>query len=81
MRYTIRTHDAGYTEYFEFKGKTYRKEHWGSASMTECEDLDFCEQLEANGVDDEEVLDKVFDIIDNTLIGFDLLEIADLEWD
>lgn len=49
--------------------------------MTECEDPDFCEQLEADGVDDEEILDKVFDIIDNTLIGFDLLEIADLEWD
>ena len=81
MRYTIKTHDAGYTEYLEFKGKTYKKEHLGSASMTECEDPDFCEQLEADGVDDEEILDKVFDIIDNTWIGFDLLKIADLEWD
>lgn len=81
MRYTIKTYDFGYTEYLEFKGKTYKKEHWGSASMTECKDPDFCEQLEADGVDDEETLDKVFDVIDNTFIGADLLEIADLECD
>ena len=27
MKYTVVTHDAGYTEAFEFRGKTYKKEH------------------------------------------------------
>lgn len=77
MKYTVVTHGAGYTEILEFRGKTYKKEHEGDSSHTSTEDKYFWEQMEADGICDERILDAVFENIDNSFFGFDMLGIAD----
>lgn len=79
MKYTVETHGCGYTETFEFRGKVYKKEHEGDASSASTDDDDFCDQLEADGICDEDILDEVWDNIDNTFFGFNMMEIAELE--
>lgn len=81
MKYTIETHGCGYTETLEFRGKIYKKEHEGDASHTSTEDKNFCEQMEADGINDEGILDEIWDKIDNAFFGFDMLGIADMEWE
>lgn len=81
MRYTVKTHGCGYTEYLEFRGKTYKKEHFGESSHVSCEDKEFWEQMEAEGIKDEKLLDKVYETFDNSFFGFNTLGIADMEWE
>jgi hypothetical protein len=77
MKYIVETHGVGYTETLEFKGKTYKKEYEGDFSGTSTQDKDFWEQMEADGIHDERILDAVCDDIDRSSCGFDLLAIAD----
>lgn len=80
MKYTIETHGCGYTETLEFKGKVYKKEHEGDPSHTSTDDKDFCDQMEAEGISNDELLDEIYNILDGSFLGFDLLGIAD-EWE
>lgn len=50
MKYTVVTHEAGYTETLEFRGKTYKKEHEGDFSVTSTQDKYFWEQMEVDGI-------------------------------
>lgn len=77
MKYTVETHGVEYTETLEFRGKTYQKEYEGDFSGTSTQDKYFWEQMEADGIHDEEVLDAVYANIDNSFFGFDVLGIAD----
>lgn len=79
MKYTIKTHGCGYTETLEFRGKVYKKEHEGDASGTESDDYEFCEQMEADGIDDEELLEAIWNELDGSFLGFHLLGIAEME--
>ena len=77
MKYTVVTHEAGYTETLEFRGKTYKKEHEGDFSGTSTQDKDYWEQMEADGIHDERISDAVYENIDNSFFGFDVFGIAD----
>lgn len=77
MKYTVVTHEAGYTETLEFRGKKYKKEHEGDFSGTSTQDKDFCEQMEADGIHDENILNAVYESIDHSLFAFDMFVIAD----
>lgn len=77
MKYTVVTHGVGYTETLEFKGKTYKKEHEVDFSGTSTQDKDFWEQMEADGIHDERILDAVYENFDNSLFRFDVFGIAD----
>ena len=77
MKYTVVTHGAGYTETLEFKGRTYKKEHEGDFSGTSTHDKDFWEQMEVDGIHNKEILDAVYENIDNSFFGFDMFVIAD----
>ena len=77
MKYTVVTHEAGYTETLEFRGKKYKKEHEGDFYGTSTQDKDFCEQMEADGIYDENILNAVYENIDHSLFAFDMFVIAD----
>lgn len=46
---------------FEFRGKTYKKEHEGDFSGTSTQDKDFWEQMEVDGIHNKEILDAVYE--------------------
>lgn len=77
MKYTVVTHEAGYTETLEFRGKTYKKEHEVDFFGTSTQDKDFWEQMEVDGIHNKEILDAVYENIDNSFFGFDMFVIAD----
>lgn len=81
MKYTIETNENGYTETLVFAGKTYKKEHFGDGGSTETEDKDFCDQMEADGIQGNTLLDLVYDIVDGSFLGFDMLRLSEYEWD
>lgn len=81
MKYTVETHGVGYTETLEFRGKTYQKEYERDFSGMLTQDKDFWEQMEADGIHDENILDAVYENIDHSLSSFNMFVIADeLEW-
>ena len=77
MKYTVETHGVGYTETLEFRGKTYQKEYERDFSGMLTQDKDFWEQMEADGIHDENILDAVYENIDHFSCGFDMFVMAD----
>ena len=75
MKYAVTTTENGFIEELEVYGKTYRKE-WAE---TDCgfssNDPEFNEQLAEDGVEDEQLLDAIWDCIDGTDIGDDMYKI------
>lgn len=80
MKYTVVTHEAGYTETLEFRGKTYKKEHEGDSSHTSTWDKCFWKQMETDGIHDARILDDVYKNFDNSFFGFYVFGIAN-EWE
>ena len=62
MKYTATTTENGFIEELEVYGKTYRKE-W------------FNEQLAEDGIEDEQLLDEIWDRIDCIDVGSDMYKI------
>ena len=60
------------------KGKRTRKK-W-DFSGTSTQDKDFWEQMEVDGIRNKEILDAVYENIDNSFFGFDISELAN-EWE
>ena len=79
MKYTFETTKNGYVEKLELNGKTYKKKHEGTSSNVSTKDADFWEQMEADGIRNEDCLDKIADVLDNNFFAFDLFEIAEQE--
>ena len=77
MKYTIELTDNGCIEELEFNGKVYKRESertdYGCSS-----DRDFSEQLEEDGIDDEEILDKVYEMFDETYSPLNFMELAEI---
>ena len=57
--------------------KHTKKEHEGDFSGTSTQDKDFWEQMEVDGIHNKEILDAVYENIDNSFFGFDMFVIAD----
>lgn len=77
MKYSVDIENGIAREILVFNGKEYvrttKKTVFGSSS----DDLEFCEQLENEGLPDD-VLDEMYDRIDGFLVG-SLLTIAESE--
>lgn len=79
MKYSVETTENGYVETLEVRGRKYMK-RWTETDLgSSCTDAEFYEQLEADGVCDEEFLDMVCDEIDNDFFAGDLYDISKLE--
>lgn len=75
MKYTVTTTENGFIEELEFEGKTYRKEWFETECGFSTDDGEFNEQLTEDGVEDEQLLDAIWDYIDCEDIGSDMCKI------
>lgn len=75
MKYTVTTTENGYIEELEFEGKTYRVGWVETDCGMTSRDEKFSDQLSADGVDDETLLDAIWDSIDDCNIGLDMYSI------
>ena len=67
MKYTIESTNDGCIETIELSdGSKYKKKHIRTEYGSTQEDLDFCEQMEKDGLC-EEILDEVYDTFDGFL--------------
>lgn len=72
MKYSVETNKEGYIETLEIDGKKYIKRWKRIGSGAKCEDNEFWEQLKADGISDEDLLDMIYDEIDNTFFARDI---------
>ena len=70
MEYTIKTNGNGYTETLEVDGRRYAKKWVESDVGMRCLDVDFADQLEADGAN-EEFVEDVRENIDGSFFGYD----------
>ena len=75
MKYAVMTTENGFIEELEFEGKTYRKEWIETDYGFSTNDGEFNEQLTADGIEDEQLLDAIWDYIDCIDIGSDMYKI------
>lgn len=66
-------------EILQFNGKRYVKDWNCKNGRWFTNDADFSEQLEQDGCSDDELLDKVYDVIDNSFNIIDCKQIAEFE--
>ena len=75
MKYTVTTTENGFIEELEFEGNTYRKEWVETDYGFRTNDGEFHEQLAGDGVEDEQLLDAIWDYIDCDDIGSEMCKI------
>lgn len=75
MKFTIEITEHGYTETLETGGRIFRKQ-WIRTDMgfRAC-DKDLCDQLAAEGIHDEELLEDIHDVMDDPFFGMDLYKL------
>lgn len=79
MKYSVETLANGYIETLEVRGKKYTKRWTETDTGASCSDDEFYEQLEADGVCDDEFLNMVCEEIDNTFFASDVYDVSKLE--
>jgi hypothetical protein len=77
MKYTIETTKDGCIEVLEFHdGSKYMKKHIKTPYGSKCEDKDFSDQMEADGIC-EEILERVS--VFDSFLASEFLDIAELD--
>lgn len=75
MKYAVMTTENGFIEELEVYGKTYRKTWVETDFGFSTDDGEFNEQLAEDGIEDEQLLDEIWDNIDCENIGSDMYKI------
>lgn len=75
MKYAVTTTENGFIEELEFESKTYRKEWVETDYGFRTKDGEFNEQLAGDGIEDEQLLDAIWDYIDCEDVGSDMYKI------
>ena len=75
MKYAVTTTENGFIEELEVYDKTYRMAWVETDYGFSSEDPEFNEQLAEDGIEDEQLLDAIWDCIDATDIGDDMYKI------
>lgn len=75
MKYAVATTENGFIEEIEVYGKTYRKEWVETEYGFSSKDPEFNEQLAEDGIEDEQLLNEIWDYIDCDDIGSDMYKI------
>lgn len=79
MKYTIKSTENGCLETIELQdGRKYTKKHTRTSFGSRCEDKEFWEQMQDNGIRDDEMLDKVYETFDG-FVASSFMDIAELE--
>lgn len=79
MKYTIETTQTGCIETLEIGGKIYKKEWQRTSSGCRCNNNEFYEQMESDGIDNKDVLNKAYDIFDDGFKVFGFIELSEME--
>ena len=66
MKYSIEISDGEVIEKFDFKGKEYTKTWEKTQKGFKYKDKRFDKQIEADGYDDNDILDLIYNTIDNS---------------
>jgi hypothetical protein len=69
MRYSVESTSTGYVETLEVDGKEYHKRWKRTVTGARCESREFWEQLQEDGENDEDALDKICEEIDNSFFA------------
>lgn len=77
MKYTLTVDGNKAIEALTINGKTYERS-WKNKGhgITVADTGDFCDMLEADGFDDNEILDKVWDVLDSDFAVSDIIELC-----
>ena len=77
MKYTLTVDGNKATEALTINGKTYERT-WTSdgCGTTSADADDFSERLEADGFDDGEILDTVWNVLDGSFAVSDIIELC-----
>ena len=77
MKYTIEKTENGCTEMIELDNdKKYIKRWEGVSYGCTALDKDFCEQMEDDGIKDEDFLDEIYALYDNVLVALDFIKLS-----
>ena len=75
MKYTVETTEMGFIETLEVGGRVLVK-HWtGDGGDVVPNVKEFADELVALGTTDEEILNRIYDTLDENYIGMDLKKI------
>lgn len=78
MKYIIETTEEGCVETIELdNGKKYVKRHIRTSCGDKSEDDDFYEQMESDGISNEEFLDNVYETFDG-FFALDFMELSEM---
>ena len=75
MKYAVTTTENGYIEELEVYGETFRKTWVETDCGFSTDDGEFSEQLAKVGIEDEQLLDAIWDVFDCIDIGSDMCKI------
>lgn len=79
MKYSVEIENGVAKETLVFNDKEYTRMTETTDFGCRSRDKDFCEQMENNGIDDEDLLDQIDETLDGFFIG-ELLDIAGSEF-
>lgn len=77
MKYTVTTTENGFIEELEVYGETFRKTWVKTDYGFSTDDGEFSEQLAKVGIENEQLLDAIWDYIDCDDIGSDMYNIKE----
>ena len=77
MKYTLTVEGNKATEALTINGKTYERTWTNNGhGITSADADDFSERLEADGFDNGEILDTVWDVLDSSFAVFDIIKLC-----
>lgn len=79
MKYSVEIEGNEIVETLEFRNKEYTRNWIKDSCSLRCNDPEFVDQLESDGIDDEDILVNIQDYLSDTFIPADLFDIAKLE--
>lgn len=75
MKYAVMTTENGFIEELEFKGKTYRMTWFETDYGFSSDDQEFSQQLAEDGIEDDCLLDEIWNVFDSIEVGGDMYKI------
>ncbi len=82
MKYKLEVDSKKAVEVLTVNGKEYKR-RWAylGNGVTACDKNEISEMMSDDGYDDEEVLDKVYDVLDGNFFLSDVLDLCRMEGD
>lgn len=75
MKYAVTTTENGFIEELEVYGKTYRMTWFETEYGFSSDDQEFSQQLAEDGIEDDCLLDEIWNVFDSIEVGGDMYKI------